>query len=199
MGKMLGAKQYDEHNLWLIDDLLSYYSFFASDKSMAALGVQGERKEPDLLFFNPYGFRREGTNDPVVIIEFKRPGDEILSSDPVDQVLEYIERLRSRTIRDVEGEIVSEIDSQTPFECIVVCDLSAGARKRFERSVAQTPTPDGMGYYGFSPNHRASIRVLSYQKVFRDAELRNRSFFSKLGLVPEEVRQALSNAAQAAE
>jgi hypothetical protein len=28
MGKMLDAKRYDEHNLWLIDDLLSYYSFF---------------------------------------------------------------------------------------------------------------------------------------------------------------------------
>ena len=199
MGKMLDAKDYDEHNLWLIDDLLSYYSFFASDKAMSAFGVTGERKEPDLIFFNPYGFRREGTNDPVVIIEFKRPGDETLSSDPVDQVLEYIEKLRSRTVRDVEGTVVSDINDQTPFECIVVCDLSAGARKKFERSVAQHPTPDGLGYYGFSPNHKASIRVLSYGKVFRDAELRNQSFFSKLGLLPEEVRKALSAAAQAAE
>jgi hypothetical protein len=199
MGKMLDAKDYDEHNLWLIDDLLSYYSFFASDKAMSALGVEGERKEPDLIFFNPYGFRREGTNDPVVIIEFKRPGDETLSSDPVDQVLEYIERLRSRTVRDVEGSIISDISDQTPFECIVVCDLSAGARRKFERSVAQNPTPDGLGYYGFSPNHKASIRVLSYGKVFRDAELRNQSFFSKLGLLPQEVRHALSAATQAAE
>ncbi|MET4455450.1 ATP-binding protein [Bradyrhizobium sp. RT3b] len=199
MGKMLDAKDYDEHNLWLIDDLLSYYSFFASDKAMSNFGVDGERKEPDLIFFNPYGFRREGTNDPVVIIEFKRPGDETLSSDPVDQVLEYIERLRSRTVRDIEGAIVSDINEQTPFECIVICDLSMGARKRFERSVAQNPTPDGQGYYGFSPNHKASIRVLSYGKVFRDAELRNQGFFAKLGLLPEEVRRALSAATQAAE
>lgn len=199
MGKMLDAREYDEHNLWLVDDLLSYYSFFASDKALSALGVDGERKEPDLIFFNPYGFRREGTNDPIVIIEFKRPGDEKLSSDPVDQVLEYIERLRSRTVRDIEGAIVSDINEQTPFECIIVCDLSASARRKFERSVAQNPTPDGLGYYGFSPNHKASIRVLSYGKVFRDAELRNQSFFSKLGLLPEEVRQALSAATQAAE
>lgn len=199
MGKMLRAHDYDEHNLWLIDDLLSYYSFFASDKAMSALGIQGERKEPDLIFFNPYGFRREGTNDPVVIIEFKRPGDEALSSDPVDQVLEYIERLRSRTVRDIDGAIVSDITNQTPFECIVVCDLSATARKKFERSIAQHPTPDGLGYYGFSPNHSASIRVLSYAKVFRDAELRNQSFFSKLGLLPEEVRNALTAISQAAE
>ncbi len=199
MGKMLQAKDYDEHNLWLIDDLLSYYSLFASDKAMSAFGLEGERKEPDLIFFNPYGFRREGTNDPVVIVEFKRPGDETLSSDPVDQVLQYIEKLRSRTVRDIEGAVVSDISDQTPFECIVVCDLSAGARKKFERSVAQHPTPDGLGYYGFSPNHNASIRVLSFGKVFRDAELRNQSFFAKLGLLPEEVRTALSAATQAAE
>jgi len=198
MGKMLDAKEYDEHNLWLIDDLLSYYSLFASDKAMSALGVEGERKEPDLIFFNPYGFRREGTNDPIVIIEFKRPGDEALSSDPVDQVLDYIERLRSRTIRDIEGAIVSDIDEHTPFECIVVCDLSEGARKKFRRSVAQNPTPDGLGYYGFSANHKASIRVLSYAKLFRDAELRNQSFFSRLGLLPEEVRLALAASTQAA-
>lgn len=196
MGKMLEAGDYDEHNLWLIDDLLSYYSFFASDKAMSAFGLAGERKEPDLIFFNPYGFRREGTNDPVVIVEFKRPGDETLSSDPVDQVLEYIEKLRSRTVRDIDGAVVSDINDQTPFECIVVCDLSVGARKKFERSVAQHPTPDGLGYYGFSQNHKASIRVLSYSKVFRDAELRNQSFFSKLGLLPEEVRASLIAAAK---
>ncbi|MCA1400691.1 hypothetical protein [Bradyrhizobium sp. BRP56] len=140
--------------------------------------------------------------DVVEYLESKidvRSGDEALSSDPVDQVLEYIEKLRSHTVRDVEGEVISDISDHTPFECIVVCDLSVGARKKFQRSVAQHPTPDGLGYYGFSPNHKASIRVLSYGKVFRDAELRNQSFFSKLGLLPEEVRKALSAATQAAE
>ncbi len=199
MGKMLSSKDYEEHNLWLIDDLLSYYSFFASDKSMTSLGVDGERKEPDLIFLNPHGFRREGTNDPVVVIEFKRPGDEALSSDPVDQVLDYVERLRNKTVRDVEGAVVSDISDHTPFECIVVCDLTETARKKFTRSIAQTPTPDGMGYYGFSIPHRAAIRVLSYAKVFRDAEMRNRAFFDKLGLLPEEVRKALTDAVQAAE
>ncbi len=192
MGKMLSTKEYDDHNLWLVDDLLSYYSFFASDKAMSAFGVDGERKEPDLIFLNPYGFRREGTNDPVVVVEFKRPGDEQPSSDPVDQVLEYVEKLRSKTIRDHNGEVVSEIGENTPFECIIICDLTEGARRRFKRSLAQHPTPDGLGYYGFSPNHKASLKVLSYKKVFRDAELRNQSFFQKLGLLPEEVRNALA-------
>lgn len=197
MGKMLSGKDYDDHNLWLVDDLLSYYSFFASDKSLSALGVEGERKEPDLIFFNPYGFRREGTNDPVVVVEFKRPGDEQPSSDPVDQVLEYVEKLKTRTVRSQDGEVVSEIAENTPFECIILCDLTEGAKKRFKRSLAGYPTPDGQGFYGFSPNHHASIRVLSYKKVFRDAELRNQGFFQKLGLLPEEVRTALAATTEA--
>jgi|GEM_PF-6503030 len=192
MGKMLTSKNYDDHNLWLIDDLLSYYQFFASDKAMSALGVKGERKEPDLLFFNPFGFRREGTTDPVVIVEFKRPGDESLSSDPIDQVLGYIEKLRDQTVRDADGEVVSDIDGRTHFECVVICDLSEGAKSKLRRSVAQHPTPDGLGFYGFSPAHNASIRVISYRKLFRDAELRNRAFFDHLGLLPEEVAKAIA-------
>lgn len=193
MGKMMTSKNYAEHNLWLIDDLLSYYHFFSSDKTLSSIGIEGETKEPDLLFLNPFGFRREGTNDPVVIIEFKRPGDERLSSDPIDQVLGYIEKLRGKTVRDADGQIIDEIDNNTPFECIVICDLSEGAKNKLRRSVAQHPTPDGLGFYGFSPNHNASIRVISYKKMFRDAELRNRSFFDHLGLLPEEVNRSISS------
>jgi ferritin len=192
MGRMLSSKNYSDHNLWLIDDLLSYYQFFASDKALSALGIEGERKEPDLLFFNPFGFRREGTNDPVVIIEFKRPGDEYMTSDPVDQVLGYIEKLRDRTVRDADGAVVSDISDRTPFECIVVADLTKGAVSKLMRGIAQHPTPDGLGYYGFSQAHNASVRVISYRKLFRDAELRNRSFFEHLGLLPEEVSKAIS-------
>lgn len=194
MGKMLTSKNYDDHNLWLIDDLLSYYQFFASDKALAALGISGdgERKEPDLLFFNPFGFRREGTSDPVVIVEFKRPGDEKLSSDPIDQVLGYIEKLREKTVRDAEGEIIDDIAANTHFECVVICDLSEGAKAKLRRSVAQHPTPDGLGFYGYSGAHNASIRVISYRKLFRDAELRNRAFFDHLGLLPQEVSTAIS-------
>lgn len=199
MQRMLSGKDYYEHNLWLIDDLLSYYQFFASDKSLASIGVAGEKKEPDLLFMNPFGFRREGTNDPVVIVEFKRPGDEYLTSDPVNQVLDYIERLQNKTVRDVEGAVIGEIDRETPFDCIIICDLTEGAKRKIERSVAQHTLPDKQGYFGFSPKHNASIKVVSYKKVFRDAELRNQSFFKHLGLLPEEVRKGLEKSAEAAE
>jgi hypothetical protein len=185
MGKFFSGEGYDAHNLWIIDDLLAYYSFFASDKQLRTL-VKGsdDADEPDIIFLNPMGFRREGTNDPVVLVEFKRPGDEHPTSDPVNQVLSYIEKLRNKTVKDaVTGEVISDIRETTPFECYVVCDLTEGTRRLLERSLASYETPDGDGYFGFAPKHKAAIHVVSYKKMLKDAELRNRIFFEKLGLV----------------
>ena len=177
LGEIYTSKDYTAHNLWIVDDLLAYYAFFTSDKQIKALSRESDsKKEPDLIFFNPLGFRREGTNDPVVVLEFKRPGDEALSQDPIDQVLEYVEKLKTKTVRGIDGEIISEIRNDTPFECYIICDLTEGARRLLSRSLAPYETPDGEGYYGFAPNHKASIRVISYKKLLRDAELRNEVF-----------------------
>jgi hypothetical protein len=105
------------------------------------------------------------------------------SKDPVDQVLEYIEKLRNRTVRDIEGAVISEIRENTPFECYVICDLTEGTRRLLSRSLAPHETPDGEGYFGFAPNHKAAIHVISFKKMLRDAELRNEVFFNKLGLL----------------
>ncbi len=142
-----------------------------------------QKKEPDIIFFNnPLGFRREGASDPVVIVEFKRPGDEKPSQDPVGQVLGYIEELRGSAVRDIEGGVISDIDEPTPFECIIVCELTETTRKQFSRSIAQNPTPDGEGYYGYSKPHNAYVRAMSFRKMLRDAERRNQAFFDALDL-----------------
>jgi hypothetical protein len=183
MGEMYSSGDYGGHNLWLIDDSLATYQFFASDKPIRSIAPGAKSaKEPDLVFLNPLGFRREGTTDPIVIVEFKRPGDERPSQDAINQVLQYVDDIRGSNVRDVDGDLISEVTEQTPFECIIVCDLTGAARRQFERSIAQNVTPDGEGYYGWSSPHRAHIRVMSYKKMLRDAEIRNRAFFEQLKL-----------------
>lgn len=183
MREMYGSGDYEDHNLWMLDDTLAAYQLFASDKPISALTDDtASTKEPDLIFFNPLGFRREGTSDPVVIVEFKRPGDVLPSKDPVMQVLDYIEELRDSRIRDVDGGVIADIDDKTPFECIIVSELTGQTRKLFRKSLAQNPTPDGEGYYGWSNPHNAHIRVISFRKMLRDAEMRNQAFFDQLTL-----------------
>ena len=101
----------------------------------------------------------------------------------MDQVLGYIEKLRNKTVRSIDGEVISEIRDNTPFECYIICELSETTRRLLSRSLAAHETPDGEGYFGFAPNHKATIHVISFKKMLEDAELRNEVFFKKLGLL----------------
>jgi hypothetical protein len=42
--------------------------------------------------------------------------------------------------------------------------------------------PDGMGWFFWFGNINLYVEVLSWEKVLKDAEMRNRIFFNKLGL-----------------
>ena len=42
------------------------------------------------------------------------------------------------------------------------------------------PTPDNEGFFGFNQNYGAYIEVISYDKLWKDAEDRNRVLFDKL-------------------
>jgi len=200
MRQMFRSGDLSDHNLWLLDDALSNYGFFCSDKPISSI-VEGvaSTKEPDGIFFNPLGFRREGSDEPIALVEFKRPGDERPSQDPLDQVLGYIENLRGHKVKGIDGERITDIGDRNQFECIIVCELTGPTRKRFERSLAQNPTPDGEGYYGWSREHNAHIRVISFKKMLRDAELRNRAFFGKVGLSSPSARAKARHARSIAE
>jgi len=78
--------------------------------------------------------------------------------------------------------LISDISTDTPFECIIVCELKPATRLHFESSLAQSPMPDGQGHYAWSKAHNAHIRVTSFRKMRRDAERRNQSFFDQLTL-----------------
>ena len=45
-----------------------------------------------------------------------------------------------------------------------------------------TPMPDGGGWFNWFGNNNLYMEVLSWDKVLRDAEMRNSVFFHKLGI-----------------
>ena len=48
--------------------------------------------------------------------------------------------------------------------------------------VAVGMTADGMGFFGYNPNYKAYIEVISFNQLVKAAKERNRAFFDKLGL-----------------
>ncbi|MFA3242138.1 hypothetical protein KWD59_10765 [Acinetobacter baumannii] len=49
-------------------------------------------------------------------------------------------------------------------------------------SVTSTMTADGMGFFGYNPNYKSYIEVISFNQLVRSAKERNKAFFDKLGL-----------------
>lgn len=179
-----GDIRVDRHNLWIIDDKLSYYEYWASDKKLKrVIEASDSNDRPDLLLFaGRSAYHRPGTDQPVVIVEFKKPArneyDE--EENPFVQIYGYIEELREGKVLDREGGVIQEVSESTPFFCYVVADFTPNMRKWLKLAQISVPLPGGGGYYGYNPEYKAFVQAVSYRYVLKDARLRNEAFFKQL-------------------
>ena len=70
----------------------------------------------------------------------------------------------------------------TPFYGFVVCDLTAKVERWLDREKDFKPMPDKQGWFSWKGNINLYIEVLSWEKVLKDAQMRNKVFFHKLGI-----------------
>ncbi|GAB0056278.1 hypothetical protein SIID45300_00583 [Candidatus Magnetaquicoccaceae bacterium FCR-1] len=174
------------HNLWILDDRLAFFNFFASDKEAKQYLNTESRERPDLTFlYDSCLAWREGEQrgDKIVIVEFKQPGREVYKDeDPVRQALRYVNLMKSsRTFKDRTGRVVSNISELTSFDCYIIADLTEGLRKHLIGLPLQS-TPDGEGMFGYTDNPRSYVEIIPFAKLLRDAKARNAAFFQALGL-----------------
>ena len=74
------------------------------------------------------------------------------------------------------------IAETTPFYGYVICDINQKVEDWLKREKNFTPMPDLLGWFDWYENINLYIEVLSWDKVLRDATMRNRIFFEKLGI-----------------
>lgn len=181
-----GDIRYDNHNLWLIDDRLAYYEFWASDEKIRKFASSSEcEARPDLVLFQGSNLmRRPGTSQPAVIVEFKRPArdDYADGGNPLNQIYNYIEELRGNRIHDNKGKLITEIGEETPFFCYLVCDITPSLLRVLENYGISQKLPGGRGFFGFNQSRKAYVEVLQYGQLVADARLRHEAFFRKLGI-----------------
>jgi len=178
---------YEEQNLWIIDEKLSYHYFLASDVRICDMPniASASEKRPDICIFNhPIAFVDERPPyDSIVIIEFKRPMRKDFSEDdenPFAQVYGYIRDIRAGNKSDIEGRPI-DAPIGVPGYAYIICDLTKQIRA-LAQDHALLPTPDGMGFFGYNPNNQTYVEVISYDKLLGDALKRNRILFEKLGI-----------------
>ena len=173
-----------EHNLWILDERLNFTSYVASDRSLD----QGPSDRPDLLAYGRRVLFR-GDNEPsnpVTVFEFKKPQRDDFANpgsdeDPVMQIVRYVNAVRDGKCKTPQGRKVL-VAENTPFYGFVVCDLTRKVEDWLEKEKDFKPMPDRQGWYRWRDNINLYLEVISWDKVLKDAQIRNRIFFAKLGI-----------------
>lgn len=172
---------FGEHNLWLIDERLTYKAFVASDKPLSAKGMptrSRSNREPDLLAFeHPLLCRDPGRAGGFHVVEFKRPGEEP-SSDPVAQVMDYVCRIREGGVESYDGTHLP-VSNEAPVSAHIIADLTPKMRGHLERYDFKS-LPDGEGFVMFHEKFRIWFEVSTYKRLLDDAFARNEAFFQRL-------------------
>lgn len=184
MGRNSTNTEYEDHNLWLLDERLVFSTFTASDQS----NFRNDNDAPDLaVFFDNKKMYRQGDNtaiSPVCIVEFKRPKRTSYSAgdNPITQACHYARKILDGEYEMPDGIEPIKVDkNSTPVYVYVVCDIVSKI-KEFAADTSLVLSPDGERYFGYMKNYNAYVEVMSYRSLIETAKMRNAIFFKKLGL-----------------
>lgn len=175
--------KYFDHNLWLIDEKLNFTEYISSDQPH----IKESRDRSDLLIYNnKIAFRTENNaSNPITIFEFKKPQRDDFTTNPKDdpilQVLRYVNQIKNGKHKTPKGRDII-VNDNTPFYGYIICDLTIKVQDWLRNMKEFKVMPDGKGWYRWFDNNNLYIEVISWDKVWQDAEMRNKVFFHKLGI-----------------
>lgn len=171
------------HDLWIVDERLTFAQYFSSDVEFRKLSEAVESDErPDVLIFDHvHGLRQTEEPSKVLLVEFKRPGRASYADDenPQFQVERYVKQLQSGGLSDVRGRPIS-LDQNTIFYCYIVADI-VGKMDTWSYSWQRTANGRGRIYRPNSGFH-GSIELLGWDQLIGDARARNQAFFDRAGI-----------------
>ena len=175
---------FHDHNLWIIDERLNFTDYVSSDVPLNG----GGSERPDLAVYDKrILFRGDNeASNPITIFEFKKPQrDDFVNpsskEDPVQQIIRYVNNIRDGKFKTPSGRKML-VEANTPFYGYVVCDLTSKVEDWLLREKNFKVMPDRLGWFQWFENINLYMEVLSWDKVLRDARLRNSVFFHKLGI-----------------
>lgn len=188
MGVDSVGMEFEKHNLWMVDDRLAFFAYFNSDRQLSTYTNLDSKDRPDIAFFYDtcFAWRGEGeASNTVVLIEFKMPGrDNYTASDnPVRQVNDYVRQLRAGELVNAKGRIPPKRLRHASYHCYIIADIEPTLKREIE-IFPFNETPDGEGRFGYigGGDQKVYVEIIPYDKLLRDAKLRQGIFFQKLGL-----------------
>lgn len=177
---------FEDHNLWMIDDKLSYHKYLASDKKFKTIEPvnSSSSDRPDIIVFNrPFAFANDyKPYQSIVLVEFKRPmrDDYADEENPISQINRYAREIIEGEAKDKHNR---EFDfrENTPIYAYIICDLTKKL-KAYAKDGGYRPLPSGDGFFFFNDNYNMYVEIMSFDKILNDSRERNRVLFDKLNI-----------------
>lgn len=186
---------FENHNLWLLDERFITYKFIASDKPITSYSQVKSRKEADLLmvdspkmFDNPisFGDRSSGEVNSMVIFEFKRPGDIAHQKRKTDFRWEFSDLIEpyfddflyTPVKKNYKGNQVI-IKETTPKFGFVILDIIPEPLAKYNHNKGWKTTPFGT-YFKIESETNMHIEVMTFRKLLEFSRNRHNPFFDKL-------------------
>jgi hypothetical protein len=171
------------HDLWVVDERLTFAQYFSSDISFDELAKDFESADrPDVVIFDHvHGLREADDSSKILLIEFKKPGRKQYREDenPQLQIERYIRTLQSGKQTDIRGRPIA-FNANTIFYCFIIADCVGPMH---DWTFSWDSTPDGRGKL-YQPNSgfKGTIELMGWDALLDDAKMRNRAFFDRAGI-----------------
>jgi hypothetical protein len=185
------------HDLWIVDERLSYTRYFASDKRLNEIIAESKLTDrPDLLVWNmrhslglvdaSVELAQVDVTKPlnkVLLVEFKRPG-----RTAYNKVEDQIEQQVKKYVRELkEGEIESfskhkiRIANDCQFHCYVIADIDGDLEQQLD---GWSTVANGQGRVRHLDGSfkGTTIEVIQWIDLVNDAWARNESTLGAAGL-----------------
>lgn len=175
---------FEDHNLWMIDDKLSYHKYLASDKKFKSIKPVNSNPSdrPDIIVFNRPFANDNKPYQSIVLVEFKRPmrDDYTDEENPIQQINRYAREIIEGEAKDKHNR---EFDfrENTPIYAYIICDLTKKL-KSYAKDGGYRPLPSGDGFFFFNDNYNMYVEIMSFDKILNDSRERNRVLFDKLSI-----------------
>ncbi len=171
---------YDNHNLWIIDEKLTFYSYLnCSNPYTKQKGL--DKSENLLVINNPISLIDEDEKpySSLSILYFNKPmRTNYANLNPIDEIQKYIINLRNKKELDRSGRIITLTDDAI-INVYMLCDLNYELLEIIENRDFQH-SEDKLEYTLFHRNLNAFIKIISYDKILKEANARNKILFDKL-------------------
>lgn len=187
--------EYENHNLWLLDERFVTYKFIASDKAITSFSQLSSRKETDLImidnpqmFDNPisFGDKASGDVNSMVIFEFKRPGEVAHQKNKSDYRWEfselvepYFEEFLYQPIKkNYKGNQIT-VKETTPKFGFIILDMIPEPLIRYNRNKGWKITPFGT-FFKIEAELNLHLEVMTFRQLIDGSKQRHNPFFDKL-------------------